>query len=81
MKTIGITPPKGERTWAGYYRDGAPLFLLTGKERGGEYFTLYEITEGSLTRLGRGRTPPELEHRFRIRARMGVAEQRGGQGE
>lgn len=62
--------PKGERIWTAYYgKRGELLFLLTSKESR-EYYFLYEYTGTEYKRLGKSKTPPELEQRFHVRERM-----------
>lgn len=67
--------PKGERVWAGYYNSNhEPRFILTSKESRDFYF-LYELVEGNFRKLGKARSPTELEERFRVYQRM---EEHGG---
>ena len=65
MKDINC--PKGEMVWVRYcLRDGTTKFLLTSKKQNRDYYYLYEVVEGKLVKLGRARTPPELEKKFDI---------------
>lgn len=52
--------------------DGVQMFLLTKKQTPTkESFYLYEIAEdGSLKKLGRGNTPPELEAKFCVTEKL-----------
>lgn len=66
-----ITCPKGERGWITYYsRDHEPRFFLTSKGADRSQYILYEVTGSALRRLGKGRTPRELEEKFRIEERL-----------
>jgi|GEM_PF-1992588 len=57
--------PRGEQIWLRYYNhDGELLFMLTSKVSNRDYYYLYEVKEGSLEKLGRARTPIELEDKF-----------------
>ncbi len=65
--------PKGERVWVGYYNaDHELLFILTSKESSREYFYLYELVDGTFKKLGRSRSPKELESKFEVEKKMGV---------
>lgn len=67
--------PKGERVWVGYYNSNHELrFILTSKESRDFYF-LYELVEGNFRKLGKARSPTELEEMFRVYQRM---EEHGG---
>lgn len=52
-------------------RGGNPLFLITTNPLT-EYFFIYEFTSEGLIKLGRGKSPIELEDKFNVRKRMGV---------
>lgn len=67
-----IKHPKGEDacvTCCG--KDHKPLFLITKKPLM-ETFFLYEFTRDGLVKLGKGKSPLELEEKFNVRKRMGV---------
>ena len=65
--------PKGERVWVGYYDTGHELrFILTSKESSREYFFLYELADGAFKKLGRARSPKELETKFDVEKKLGV---------
>ena len=65
--------PKGERVWVGYYNtEHELLFILTSKESSREYFYLYELVDGTFKKLGRSRSPKELESKFEVERKMGV---------
>lgn len=64
--------PKSERTWVGYYdRNSRLLFILTSKESR-DYYFLYELIDGCFKKLGRAKSPKELEEKFGVDKRMGV---------
>lgn len=62
-----IKYPKGEKAWTLYSNiKHEPVFLMTSKPARDFYF-LYEILpDGSLNKLGKARTPPELEKKFNV---------------
>ena len=65
--------PKGERVWVGYYN--APhelLFIMTSKETSRNYYFLYELVDGTFRKLGKARSPKELEAKFDVEKKMGV---------
>lgn len=66
-----IQCPKGEIVWVGYYnKDGECLFILTSKPARDFYF-LYEVSQdGSVKKLGKAKTPPELEKKFDVYSKM-----------
>jgi len=65
--------PKGERVWVGYYNTKHELlFILTSKESSREYFFLYELIDGTFKKLGRARSPKELEAKFDVDKKLGV---------
>lgn len=63
--------PKGERVWTGYYNAAAQLmFIITSKEANRDYYYLYEVSDdGALKKLGKARTPVELEEKFDVDGR------------
>lgn len=66
-----IVPPRGEIAWVGYYNaDGNPVCVLTSKPAR-DYYFLYEILpDGKLNKLGRAKSPVELEQKFEVNKRM-----------
>lgn len=66
-----MTYPKGETVWVQYVdRNQQTLFILTSKESSRDYYFLYELTGGSLKKLGKARSPTELEEKFRVFERL-----------
>lgn len=63
--------PKGEQAWVRYLNTkGEHVAILTSKPSRDFYF-LYEISpDGSLTKLGKARSPTELEEKFDVRSKM-----------
>lgn len=59
--------PKGERVHVGYYNTNRELvFILTSKKSSGDYFFLYELVDGEFKKLGKSRSPKELETKFGV---------------
>lgn len=66
-----IKCPKGERLWARYYDKTNTLrFFITSKEVR-DYYFLYEVSGDSAKKLGKARTPRDLEVKYKIEERMG----------
>ena len=65
-----MTYPKGETVWVGYYDNNHKLrFILTSKENR-EYYFLYERDGDAFKKLGRSRSPKELEEKFEVDKRL-----------
>ena len=65
--------PKGERIWVGYYnKDHELMFILTSKESSRDYYFLYELNDGVFKKLGKARSPKELEDKFSVDKKVGV---------
>ena len=63
-----VTCPKNETMWWLYRnKRGEPIFLMTSKKNNRDYYYLYKILpDGKMNKLGKARTPPELEARFHV---------------
>lgn len=65
--------PKGERVWVSFYNiDHKLMFIITSKELSRDYYFLYELVDGSFKKLGRARSPKELEGKHDVDKRIGV---------
>jgi len=70
MGDSGYEYPKGERVWAGYYTQQHELmFIITSKESRDFYF-LYELVDGKFKKLGKSRSPKELEEKFGVEEKI-----------
>jgi hypothetical protein len=70
MSAAAINPPKGECVWVGYYKDEAMKYMMTSKENNRDFYFLYEVANGSLKKLGKARSPLELEIKFEINTKL-----------
>jgi len=62
-----IKYPKGERVWVGYYDINRNLrFIMTSKENNRDFYFLYELIDGQFRKLGKARSPKELELKFDV---------------
>lgn len=68
---MNIKYPKGETVWVSYQNiKGEPVCILTSKPTR-DYYFLYEVlSDGTLNKLGKARSPIELEEKFNVRQRM-----------
>ncbi len=48
------------------------MFIITSKESSRDYYFLYELVDGSFKKLGRARSPKELEEKYDVDKRIGV---------
>jgi hypothetical protein len=62
-----IKCPKGEMVWVRFCSgNGATKFMLTSKITSRDFYYLYEVVDGKLRKLGRGKNPLELEEKFGV---------------
>jgi len=63
--------PKGEKVWVSYYSEEHELmFIITSKEPSRDYYFLYELVDNEFRRLGKSRSPIELEQKFGVNERL-----------
>lgn len=72
--------PKGETRWVGYYdKSGELLYIMTSKEKDREFYFLYEAQQdGTFKKLGKSRSPAELEKKFSVAEKMMAGSGSGG---
>ena len=65
-----MTYPKGEYVWTSYYNPSDELlFIVTSKPTRDVYF-LYEVVDGAFKKIGKAKSPLELEEKFEIDDRI-----------
>lgn len=65
--------PMGERVWVGIYnKDHELMFIITSKGFSRDYYFLYKLVDSSFKKLGRARSPKELEEKYDVDKRIGV---------
>lgn len=65
-----MTYPRGEQVWTSYYNSlHELLFIVTSKQTRDFYF-LYEVVDGAFKKLGKAKSPLELEEKFKVHERM-----------
>ena len=61
----GFAYPKGETVWVQYHAAAGVLkYILTSKTGDRNTYYVYELANGVFQKLGRGRSPKELEEKF-----------------
>ena len=68
---MNIKYPKNETVWVSYQNSkGEPVCILTSKSTRDFYFLYEVLPTGELNKLGKARSPTELEAKFKVRERM-----------
>jgi hypothetical protein len=67
-----VAPPKGERILVSYLKDDVLAYIITIKDNNREFYYLYEASNGALIKLGKSKSPLELEDKYEISAKLGV---------
>lgn len=60
--------------WVGYYNtDGALQHFMTSKPTR-DYYFMYKVNDdGSFTKLGKAKSPPDLEKRYNVCENIGIS--------
>lgn len=56
--------------WTTYYSSGDPVFVITSRPARDYYFLYEYIASGNLKKLGKAKSPTELEEKYKIRDRI-----------
>ena len=56
--------PKTETIWVAYTSEKGEVYHITAKTNNRAYYYLYKMVDGKAQKLGRARTPTELEEKF-----------------
>lgn len=56
--------PKMETIWVTYTSEKGEVYHITAKTNNRAYYYLYKMVDGKAQKLGRARTPTELEEKF-----------------
>ena len=60
-----LTYPKGEAIWVQYHtKDGTLKYIVTTKTGDRNIYYMYELDGTGFKKLGRGKSPAELEERY-----------------
>ncbi len=61
----GFIYPKGETVWMQYHAAGGELrYIMTSKTGDRNTYHVYELADGAFRKLGRGKSPAELEKKY-----------------
>ena len=68
---MSLKYPKGEEVYVSYYNKKCELlFILTAKLNSRDWYYLYELSDGQFKKLGKARTPTELEEKYSVHEKM-----------
>lgn len=71
MEQSKIKYPKGEIVWVGYYDSSHNLrFIITSKQNREHYFLYKVIDNMELKKLGKSKSPKELEDKYMVYKEM-----------
>ena len=65
--------PRGETVWTGYYNTNHELMFIVTSKPIRDYYFLYEYVDGDFKKLGKARSPVELERKFNIMSKITLA--------
>lgn len=65
-----IKYPKNELIWFHYYTQNHVFMFLSTSSYSRDCYYLYEFIDGKLVRLGKGKSPLELEDKFNVEQRL-----------
>lgn len=65
-----IKYPKNELVWFHYYNKNHIFMFLSTSNQSRDWYYLYEFVDGKLNKLGKGKSPTELENKFNIEQRL-----------
>ena len=63
--------PKDEKVWVSYRTENGELrFILTSKQQSRDVYFLYEVDGNSFKKLGKSKSPLELEEKFNVHDKL-----------
>lgn len=65
-----IKYPKNEDRWFHYFTSKHILMFLMTSNHSRDWYYLYEFVDGKFVKLGKGKSPTELEDRFQVDKRL-----------
>lgn len=65
-----MTYPRGEQVWTGYYNSSHELLFIVTSKPTRDFYFLYEVVDGAFKKLGKAKSPLELEEKFKVHERM-----------
>lgn len=68
---MSIKYPKGETVWVSYRTtENEKRFIITSKNDDRTWYFLYELQGDTFKKLGKAKSPYELEEKFNVNARL-----------
>ena len=61
-----MTYPRGEQLWTRYHNISGNLVFITTSKPVRDFYFLYELVDGSFHKLGKAKSPLELEAKFKV---------------
>ena len=58
--------PKGEIVWTGYYNINHELMFIVTSKPIRDFYYLYELVGDEFKRVGRGKSPTDLERKYNV---------------
>lgn len=65
-----MTYPRGELVWTSYYNLLRELLFIVTSKPTRDFYFLYEVVDGAFKKLGKAKSPLELEEKFKVHERM-----------
>lgn len=65
-----MTYPRGEQVWTSYYNSSHELLFIVTSKPIRDFYFLYEVVDGAFKKLGKAKSPLELEEKFKVHERM-----------
>ena len=62
--------PKNERVWTSYFNSAGCLMFIVTSKPSQDFYILYELVDNEFKKLGRSKSPLELEQKFDIRIKL-----------
>lgn len=62
--------PKNEQVWVEYYTSSHKLMFIVTSKSSREFYFLYEMIDGVFKKLGKAKSPLELEEKFNVCGRL-----------
>lgn len=56
--------------WTSYYNSSHELLFIVTSKPTRDFYFLYEVVDGAFKKLGKAKSPLELEEKFKVHERM-----------
>lgn len=61
---------KWRKVWTSYYNSSHELLFIVTSKPTRDFYFLYELVDGAFKKLGKAKSPLELEEKFNVRESM-----------